>query len=405
MKNRMKPLSILLLLPFFCLSGKAFTLSDKAEISILTCSPGTELYSLFGHTAIRIHDAENRYDQVFNYGTFDFQTPHFYLKYAQGLLPYQLTNTPFSHFIQAYVIEGRSVFSQRLRLDSLQRQRLFDLLLENSRKENRSYLYNFLFDNCTTRSRDILQKSIPEEIAWNMADTDKSFWNLLDEYLQASPWVQWGIHTILGQRGNRQASPFQYMFLPDYLLSGLRTAQINGERLAEDAETLYYAPTPENATPWYLTPLFVFAAGTLSLIFLCHKSRNRKLLNGLTVVFFLFSGIVGCLIVFLGGFTAHPITAPNWNILWANPLNLIVLWFLLRKNIPRIVFLYLNLYTVLLLIAVPVWIFAQPAVPFASVSFIVLMLYLTLQQRKKYTPAGIRLSTAIKIQKKSQQTL
>ncbi len=159
MIHKMKSLFFLLLLSFFCLPGQAFTLSDNAEISILTCSPGTELYSLFGHTAIRIHDPKNHYDQVFNYGTFDFQTPHFYLKYAQGLLPYQLTNTSFRNFMNAYLSEERSVFAQKLKLDSMQKQTLFDLLLDNSREENRFYLYNFLFDNCTTRSRDILLKS------------------------------------------------------------------------------------------------------------------------------------------------------------------------------------------------------------------------------------------------------
>ena len=100
-----------------------------------------------------------------------------------------------------------------------------DRLEENLLPQNRYYLYNFLFDNCTTRSRDILLKSLPDSVAWNMPDVNKNFWNLLDEYLQASPWVQWGIHTILGQRGNRTATTFQYMFLPDYLMYGLKNAR------------------------------------------------------------------------------------------------------------------------------------------------------------------------------------
>ncbi|MDE5611759.1 MAG: DUF4105 domain-containing protein, partial [Odoribacter sp.] len=295
-KNKMKPLFCLLFPLLFCLPGKAFTLSKDAEISILTCSPGTELYSLFGHTAIRVCDPEIQYDRVFNYGTFDFQTPHFYLKYAQGLLPYQLTHTSFRNFIYAYQMEERSVFEQKLNLDSLQKQTLFDLLLENSLEENRSYLYNFLFDNCTTRSRDILQKSLPEQVDWNIPDTGKNFWNLLDEYLQTSPWVQWGIHTILGQRGNRQATPFQYMFLPDYLMSGLCTAHYDGKPLAEDTKVLYRAPNPKIRNPWYRNPAFVFTAGVAWLIFLLYKFRSRTLLDTLTLILFLFTGILGCLI-------------------------------------------------------------------------------------------------------------
>ncbi len=367
----------------FVSQGKAFNLSEEAEISIITCSPGAELYSLFGHTAIRVHDPKAKYDRVFNYGTFDFQTPHFYLKYAQGLLPYQLTHTPFPYFIYAYEMEERSVYSQRLRLDSIQKQRLFNLLLENYRPENRSYLYNFLFDNCTTRSRDILQKSLPAEINWNMTEQNKNFWNLLDEYLDASPWVQWGIHTILGQRGNREATTFQYMFLPDYLMYGLKTATFKQQRLADDVEILYQAPKRELTTEWYLSPFFVFSASVLLIIALLWKTQSILLLNSISLIMFLFTAIVGILIVFLGGFTAHPITAPNWNILWANPLNILAVIFILRRQLPCFVLIYLKIYMSILVVAIPAWVICQPAVPMDSIAIIILMIYLCLQLRAK----------------------
>lgn len=368
---------------FLSLNVSALTLSKDAEISMLTCSPGSELYSLFGHTAIRVHDPVADYDVVFNYGTFDFQTPHFYLKYAQGLLPYQLTQTSFRNFMYAYQMEERSVYSQTLKLDSLQKQQLFNLLLENYRPENRSYLYNFLFDNCTTRSRDILLKSIPGKVSWQTTDMNKNFWNLLDEYLQTSPWVQWGIHTILGQRGNRKATTFQYMFLPDYLMYGLDSVYYNNQRLAENIKILYQAPEQQIHNPWYKGPAFIFALGVILIIFLLYKSKSLLFLNVTTSVLFLFTGILGCLIVFLGGFTAHPITAPNWNILWANPLNLIALFFLFQKNLPRFIHIYLTVYIALLIIAIPVWFITQPAVPIASLSLIILMIYLSLQQKSK----------------------
>lgn len=374
-------LSLFILSSF--LSGKAFTLSPNAEISILTCSPGSGLYSLFGHTAIRVQDSSANFDQVFNYGTFDFQTPHFYLKFAQGLLPYQLTHTSFEHFMYAYRYEERSIFSQRLRLDSLQKQQLFNFLLENYRPENRTYLYNFLFDNCTTRSRDILQKSLSTEISWNTIDQHKNFWNLLDEYLYASPWVQWGIHTILGQRGNREATTLQYMFLPDYLMYGLKTATFQQQRLADDVEILYEAPQRELISPWYLTPIFIFSISSLIIITLLWKTQSTWLLNIITLIMFLFSAIVGILIVFLGGFTAHPITAPNWNILWANPLNLLALIFILRRHIPHFISVYLKIYMSILVVAIPAWIICQPAVPVASIAIIILMIYLCLALRSK----------------------
>ncbi len=386
----MKQIIILFVITLFSvLPGKAFTLSNKAEISIITCSPGAELYSLFGHTAIRVHDPKANFDQVFNYGTFDFQTPHFYLKYAQGLLPYQLTHTLFSHFIHSYQMENRSVYSQRLLLDSLQKQQLFDLLQENYLPENRSYLYNFLFDNCTTRSRDILQKSLPTEITWNISEQHKNFWNLLDEYLYIFPWVQWGIHTILGQRGNREATTFQYMFLPDYLMHGLKTATLQKQRLADDIEILYKASQQEFTAPWYSTPIFIFSISVFIIIVLIWKTKNIFLLNTVSLIMFLFTAIVGTLIVFLGGFTAHPITAPNWNILWANPLNLLMLIFILRKHIPHFISIYLKIYMSILVIAIPVWIICQPAVPIASIAIIILMIYLCLKLRTQKRHAEI----------------
>lgn len=387
MKNWIVLLFMVSLFPF---QGKAFTLSNEAEISLITCSPGAELYSLFGHTAIRVYDPAADFDRVFNYGTFDFDTPHFYLKYAQGLLPYNLSCGSFHNFMLAYQYEERSVYSQKLLLDSLQRQTLFNLLLENYRPENRSYLYNFLFDNCTTRSRDILVKSVPGTVDWNTPDTDKNFWNLLDEYLQASPWVQWGIHTILGQRGNREATPFQYMFLPDYLMYGLNTARTGGQRLVEDARVLYQAPERAQQNRWYWNPMFVFAIGVIILIVLLYKTQSLYLLNTVTVLMFLFSGIVGCLIVFLGGFTAHPMTAPNWNILWANPLNLIAVFFVVRSHIPCFARVYLKVYLAILTVAIPVWAIAQPAVPMASVFLIILLIYLCLQLKNKKRP-GIQI--------------
>lgn len=379
----MKKLSIFIIALLSVFNSLAFPLSKEAEISILTCSPGAQLYSLFGHTAIRVADPSQRFDYVFNFGTFDFETQGFYLKYAQGLLLYQLAITSYPHFLSSYQEENRSVYSQTLKLDSLEKQILFDLLLENYRPENRSYLYNFLFDNCTTRSRDIVQKSLPLPINWHLANTDKNFWNLLDEYLRVSPWVKWGIHTILGQPGTRKATTFEYMFLPDYLMYGLDSATYNGKPLVEKTEILYQAPPLRVNTPWYLSPWFIFSLGVLLLILLLQNQKNLMLLNTVSCLFFLFTGIVGVLIVFLGFFTEHPITAPNWNILWANPLNLIVVCFIFFRQLPRIVRGYLTLYILFLTIAIPVWFLAQPAVPLASLPFILMMIYLCFKQKQK----------------------
>lgn len=374
---------LLLLMIVVGVNASALTLSTESKISLLTCAPGTELYSLFGHSAIRIEDPVTDIDMVFNYGTFDFHTENFYIKYAQGLLPYQLTATSYTNFINSYILDNRSVWSQTLNLDALQRQRLFDLLLENHRPNNRTYLYNFLFDNCSTRVRDIIEKSVPQPIVWNLTNEHKSFWNLLDEYLYRMPWVKWGIHTILAQSGSQEATPYQYMFLPDYLMQGMNSATYQGKPLSEKARTLYKAPESTFYAPWYTSPFFVFATGSLLLLVLLLRFPVPNFLNITAFLLFLISGLIGCLLIFLGFFTEHPITSPNFNLIWANPLNVIASFVIFRRKMPVLFRYYLTAYSLILTVGIPLWFFLTPAVPWASLPFVLLLIFISIRLKQK----------------------
>ena len=374
---------ILYLTLWISLPSSAITLSPQAEISILTCAPGTELYSLFGHTAIRVSDPYQKIDAVFNYGTFDFRTPHFYLKYAKGLLLYQLSVTSYENFISSYILDDRSVWSQTLQLDSLTKQQLFDNLLKNQLPENRTYLYNFLFDNCSTRVRDMISESIKSPIEWHIRETDKSFWNLLDEYLCRMPWVKWGIHTILGQSGSRVATPQETLFLPDYLMQGLASATNQGQPLAQPAVTVFKASDTPVFNPWYFSPFFVFSICSVLIVLILQKFTSRKTVKIIAIPLFLTSGLICMLLLFLGYFTLHPMTAPNYNLIWANPLNFIAAFFFLKKKLPGLVRKYLVLYQILLIIGVPSWFFLQPAVPLATLPILCLFIYLSVLLRKR----------------------
>ncbi|WP_294142472.1 DUF4105 domain-containing protein [uncultured Sanguibacteroides sp.] len=389
MKNTITLFRTLLLILCFSFpvtaSAEKIVLSKEATISILTCAPGNELYSLFGHTGIRVIDNINQIDVVFNYGTFDFDTQGFYLKFARGLLPYQLSVSnyygPYG-FLSSYNKQKRSIYSQTLDLDSIQKQKLMDLLIENYEPQNRSYLYNFLYDNCSTRVRDIIEKSLNNEITWSTQEQDKSFWNLLDEYLRRSPWTQWGIHTILGSPANTDATNREQMFLPDYLMYALDSAyHPNGERLAQPIEILYQAPEQDHSTPWFLSPFFVFFIGMGILIFIFQKTKSICLVKGISILFFIATGLIGCLIVFLGFFTKHPTTFPNFNILWANPLNLVVAFFIARKHISWLVSKYLLIYLGILVIGLISWFFLTPAVLPSTLFIIIWMIYLTVHTR------------------------
>lgn len=371
-------LSGVLLLVAVEVSGEGgVRLTPRARISVLTCSPGAELYSLFGHTAIRVCDSAADMDIVFNYGTFDFRTPHFYLKYAKGLLPYQLSVASFRDFMAAYVYDNRSVRMQTLNLDAAQRQRLLDLLLENYRPENRTYRYNFLFDNCSTRIRDIIEKSVAVPIEWQSTGEGEDFWTLLDGYLDRMPWVRWGIHTILGQSGMREATAAETLFLPEKVELWLREATYGARKLAEEPEVLFEGEDQVPASPWIFSPAFVILVGGVLVWLGVRKIRSRRGFFAVASLFFLASGLIGMLLVFLSYFTLHPMTSPNFNLLWANPLNVVVALSLLYGRLPRVVRFQLSVYRVVLIISVPLWLFLSPAVPMASFPLLLFFIFLS----------------------------
>ena len=135
-------------------------LTEESIVTLVTCGPGEELYEAFGHTAIRVHDSNIGLDVVYNYGTFDFDQPNFYWNFVQGRSLYMLAANRYSNFIRAYQYYNRSVREQYLNMTLPQKQALLDKLLWNAKVENRNYLYDYFFDNCSTRPRDVLNLSL-----------------------------------------------------------------------------------------------------------------------------------------------------------------------------------------------------------------------------------------------------
>ena len=159
----MRKLLLLIVLSVSCTLA-AHEWNDETFVSLLTCGPGEELYAHYGHTAIRICDPQDGTDWVFNYGIFDFNTDHFYWKFVRGETWYQLGASSLESFLFQYRLEQRPVYEQRLRLSDLQRDRLINALLINYEPENRTYLYNFVFDNCATRPYLLIQKALGDTI-------------------------------------------------------------------------------------------------------------------------------------------------------------------------------------------------------------------------------------------------
>lgn len=312
--------------------SNAETLSENSTISILTCGPGEELYSVFGHSAVRVRDSIANLDIVFNYGTFDFNTPNFYLKFANGQLDYLLTVSRFQSFFQTYQWEERSITEQRLNLTQNEKQQLFDALVQNAQPQNRAYRYSFFFDNCATRIRDrVFDCFAPNSIAIDEHGAGLTFRQLYGTYLDYSPWIKFGIHLLLGKDADKQASGMQEMYVPDYLYKQFKNTsivQLDGTHkplVSLETELLSY-PRPIAQKPWYFWPSTIFIAIlALSVLLTLIDIRRKKLSVWFDSLLLIPVVLAGFLFVFLWFFTKHGVTESNFNLLWSHPIVMVFL--------------------------------------------------------------------------------
>ncbi|MDX2305696.1 MAG: DUF4105 domain-containing protein [Microscillaceae bacterium] len=328
---------------FFCLlsfslaRAQSFGISDRAQVSLITGSPGADLYALFGHSAIRVYDPATGIDLLYNYGTFDFDTKHFYLKFAQRRLDYFLSISNYQQFVSFYAGHNRSVYEQVLYLNPEQTQALYAFLQNNYLPQNRNYLYDFFYDNCSSRIRDVFKQVFKEDIQFSQErDQDKkTFRNLIDPY-QHDPWVQLGLYLLLGTPTDQVASAEDYMFLPDYLMEAFDKAKIRqgGQfiPLVSEKKTVFQAivskPKQGIFTPyWVFWLFFAFMAG---LTYLEYRRNTRFRI----VDFILFSvvGWVGILFGLMWIGTDHLQVAWNLNMLWALPTHAGFALFTWKKN-------------------------------------------------------------------------
>lgn len=328
---------ILLFLLFLPALLSAQQLSNQATISLLTCAPGSELYSAFGHSAIRIKDPLNRIDLAYGYGTFDFQDPNFYPKFIQRDLNYFLDVDEFKLFNRTYQYFKRSFDEQVLDLDSVQKQKVFDFIQRNMLPENRFYLYDFFFDNCATRIRDVLFNELEGELILPQKDTpsELTFRNILDQYLLKRPWADFGIDLALGAVIDRKATPWEQTFHPDYLARIFDTAENRGKPLVKQRRTLFESESPVSEPIWLISPLSLGLMALLVVLFFSWKNRDvQTQAFRWDAVFFTLMGLSGLLLLFLWFGTDHSATKNNWNLLWLLPTHLIAGILLFRKSRP-----------------------------------------------------------------------
>ena len=337
-------------------------LSERAEISVLTLGPWQgQTFTAFGHSAFRVHDPVHRIDAAYNYGVFDFDQPNFYLNFARGNNMYMLGVMSYPNFEYSYISDNRYIHEQILNLRPHQKQKLFEFLQWNARPENREYLYDYFYDNCATKIPEVMLKVFGDSVVFDGSyiDTEYSFRELTDLYLGEQPWGDLGIDIGLGLPTDKIATPYEYMFLPDYVESGFAHATIiqdgKSEPLVADTKIIYESYPEENAAS-LITPTIAFTLFLIVTLLVTFRDFKRK---RITMYFdgFLFSilGILGICLLLLWTVTSHQAAAKNFNLLWALPTHLIAVVALRRQ--PRWLekyFLSVTVITILLLVTWPV---------------------------------------------------
>lgn len=316
-------------------------LSPKAKVSVLTCATGNESYSLFGHTAIRISDASQSLDVVYNYGAFDFSTPNFVAQFAKGNLQYFVVAHSYLDFIDQYQYEKRSIYEQTLRISTPLKQQLFERLNTTLQSEQRFYTYKFIDKNCTTMVVELLNSTLGSKVIKKTTTQNETYRSVLFPYFNNHFYEQLGTSIIFGAKVDQEATT---VFLPFDLLESLKTSQFHNQPLSSPAVTLMTI-TPSTTRSWW-NNAYSYGAFLLLLIFL-----NKR---GIILFFLSLLGVLGLFFLFIGSYSLHPELTNNYNILLFNPALLLVVFFVLIKKQKAMNFLvYFNwscfaIYTIIL---------------------------------------------------------
>ena len=309
---------------------------DSVDISLLTCGPGKEIYSMFGHSALRVNDKIHHQDLAFNYGMFSFDQPYFISRFILGLTDYQLGIQTMSNFMEEYEEEGRWVIQQDLKLTRKEKLDILQALSENAKEENATYRYNFFYDNCTTRARDMILTHIHRaETNISSVYQPTTYRKEIHKWNISYPWTRCGEDLLLGLPADLDINKEKQQFLPDNLCKDIEDIHYEGTfdsisnmntKLVGCSFYLLQAKTNvENSSP-FMTPFKTSILIFIIILGICtYEYRKKKKLWVFDLILNLLTGLIG-LVLFIMIFSKHPTVSFNLQILLFNPLNLIFGW-------------------------------------------------------------------------------
>ena len=332
--------AVLLITIILLISGKTLLSQHGNDtlVYLVTCGPGTETYSIYGHSAVRIVIQAKKTDNVYNWGMFDFDTPNFAWKFAKGRLDYLLGVETMNGFLQTYFYEKRFVHSQRMNITPSETKKLMILINENLKPENVKYRYDFFYDDCSTRIRDLIENTIGDKLLYPPASKEKSptFRAMTGKYQDPFPWLNFGIDLIMGSPGDKRASYRDRMFLPIDLENELSETVVNRDGkmvpLLQNPDVVLDYPPPVIKQNFILMPAFIFTVVLIIVLIISAMVKNERIIYLFDIFVFLAFSILASMMIFFNFFTDHLQMRWNLNIIWLNPVIIICLVYIILKR-------------------------------------------------------------------------
>ena len=350
---------VLLLLGLISVPAQDNNSITPTNISIITIGPGTSLNDAFGHNGFRVKTAYS--DVVYDYGRYDFDNPNFYTNFARGKLKYLQGKSNYYDIINFYKHQNRTIDEQVLNLTDIEKRQFNTFLTANYKPENRAYLYDFFYDNCATKIRDIAENITQSNITFNMPKDfqQKTFRDLIQDHTQWNSWGSLGINVALGSVIDNDATAYEYMFLPKYIHDFFEVATLKNSnaKLISSSKRIYQRTETAMGSTFFMSPFFILGILSLVLVYITYvdyrKFRRSKLVD---VLGFLITGLIGVLILLLWFATDHTATAMNYNLLWAFALNIIFVYYISKKKVSVRFIKYLKFLIILLCLLIFHWV-------------------------------------------------
>lgn len=332
--------------------------ADNVVVSLITCYPGQNIYELYGHTELRVRG--KGYDWVFNYGTFDFRAPNFIYRFVKGETDYMLAGYPSEYMYVGY--ENRKIVEQVLNLTPEQARAVSNALFNGAQPENRTYRYNYVLDNCSTRPRDIVEAVVGTSLQYPPMPAGLTFRSMMHRYNTNYAWQQFGIDLALGSGLDYELDARQQMFAPISLMQafGGATIERGGERVPLVTNTNTLNPGSDEGdilppTPWYLHPMTLAVALLLAMAALSVRDVRRNTTRWADSLLFGIAFLGGAVVAFLVFISTHEATSPNYNLLWLHPLHIVPAVLVWIKSAKKVVVCYHFVNFAVIFITMALW--------------------------------------------------